>query len=162
MPQTAAMKRVALVLRKYPWTVAAAQWLWKQTRPKFSMGVVGVVFNGEGHILMVEHVFHPYLPWGLPGGWVERNEDPARSLRRELREELALDVEVGPIVALENVRGTHVDVAYLCYPNGQVGSLCYELLDYEWVDPTQLPRTHLFHHKAIQRAQEIRLLETRI
>lgn len=119
------------------------------------MGVVGVVFNAEGQVLLVEHVFHPYVPWGLPGGWVERREDPAATLQREMREELELSVEVGPVVAAEYLGQAHVDLAYLCYTTGKIGALCFELLDYRWIDPDDLPRTHVFHRAAIQRARQL-------
>jgi len=153
------MRQVAQTVRKVPLLVIGARWLWRLARPKFSMGVVGVMFNESGEVLMVEHVFHPYLPWGLPGGWVERHEDPAATLRRELLEELALDADIGHILAVENVTGTHVDLAYLCYPRSGIGTLSYELLAYRWIDPTQLPPTHNFHRAAIQRAQQLNQFE---
>jgi 8-oxo-dGTP diphosphatase len=158
MSQQRVMQRLAIVLRKYPWTVVAARHVWRWSRPKFSMGVVGVVFNESGQVLFVEHVFHPYLPWGLPGGWVERREDPAITVQRELREELGMEVEVGPVVALKT-EGQHVDLAYLCYPRSPVMALSYELLDYRWLDPTELPRTHGFHCIAVQRAWHLLAFE---
>ena len=43
----------------------------------------------QGQVLLVEHVFHPYAPWGLPGGWIDRNESPSQTaVIRELQEEL--------------------------------------------------------------------------
>ncbi|MFO7320145.1 MAG: NUDIX hydrolase [Chloroflexota bacterium] len=125
------------------------------TRPRFSMGVVGVVLDDRNRVLLVEHVFHPYLPWGLPGGWVERHEDPVSALRRELDEELGMTVEIGPILAVQNEHGSHVDLAYLCRPTSPVNRLSFELLDHDWFDAGQLPRTHAFHRLAIHRAWEL-------
>jgi ADP-ribose pyrophosphatase YjhB (NUDIX family) len=162
MSQRAMMQRLAQVFRRSPWIILAARRGWQLTRPKFSMGVVGVIFNDAGHVLMVEHVFHPYVPWGLPGGWVERRESPELCLRRELREELALDADVGPVVAASARTGIHIDLAYLCYARNGVGALSFELLGYDWFDPDQLPFTHDFHREAISRARQTLTLETRV
>ena len=40
--------------------------------------------------------------WEFPGGKVELNEAPEDALVREIREELCLDIEVGPLVGEES------------------------------------------------------------
>ena len=126
--------------------------LWRLTRPHFTAGVIAVLFNPLGEVLLVEHVYHSAPRWGLPGGYVDRGEDPAESLARELREELDLSAEVGAVVAVERGYGSHLDIAYLCHSEGNIGKLCSELLDYRWVAPEQLPEVRPFHRKAIQQA----------
>ncbi|MDI9634502.1 NUDIX hydrolase [Geitlerinema splendidum] len=140
---------VAALIRKVPALFSIAQTGYRLTRPRFSAGVVGVVINQAGQILIVEHVFHPRTAWGLPGGWVEWNELPSDTLLREMREELALEVEVGPIVALKRGIMMHLDFAYLCRPLGAVGRLSSELLDYRWEAIDSLPRLHPFHRYAV-------------
>jgi 8-oxo-dGTP pyrophosphatase MutT (NUDIX family) len=148
------MQWVAAFVRKAPWTVALARTLWRVRQAKFSAGVVAVIFDKQGRVLLVEHVFHPYAPWGLPGGWVDRRESPAQTIRRELREELQLSIEVGPILMVETDFGNHLDFAYLCYADGSIGKLSNELLDFGWYDLDQLPRLHKFHYQAITSAAE--------
>jgi 8-oxo-dGTP pyrophosphatase MutT (NUDIX family) len=115
--QRSPKRLLAAFVRKVPFTVALAQALWRLTRPRFSVGAVGVVFNDLDEVLLVEHVFHPHFPWGLPGGWVERGEDPRDAVRRELREELELEVEVGNVVSVELAFARHLDLAFvLCMP----------------------------------------------
>ena len=143
---------VANTVRRAPWLMASARVLWRLRQAKFTAGVVGVVFNPAGEVLIVEHVFHPYTPWGLPGGWVDRGEDPAYTIQREIHEELALAVTVGPVLTVKVDLGNHIDLAYLCYPTGSIGKLSSELLDYRWSAPADLPRLHSFHDKAVRRA----------
>lgn len=137
-----------------------ARGFWRLRQPKFSAGVVGVVFNAQGQVLLVEHVFHPYAPWGLPGGWVDRNESPAETVRRELREELNLAIRVGPILMAEIGYGNHLDLAYLCYAEGLIGALSRELLAFDWYNVNKLPKLQPFHHRAI--VQAVSMSETAV
>jgi 8-oxo-dGTP diphosphatase len=149
------MRYVAAFVRKAPWTIALARKVWRLGQAKFSAGVVAVIFDEQGRVLLVEHVFHPYSPWGLPGGWVDHREDPANAARRELKEELGLDIKVGPVLSVELDYGNHLDFAYLCFSNGAITSLSRELLKYDWYDTNALPRLQKFHYHAIMSALEI-------
>jgi len=144
--------RIAATIRRFPLLLGIFHKLWRFTRPHFSAGVIGVLFNSLGEVLVVEHVYHATPRWGLPGGYMDRGEDPQTTIARELREELELSVEVGPVVALERAEGNHLDIAFLCHSDGSVGHLCEELLDYRWVSPDQLPEIRRFHRKAISEA----------
>jgi 8-oxo-dGTP diphosphatase len=68
--------------------------------------VVAAVIEQKGKILICQRKpsgRHP-LKWELPGGKVEPGEDPVAALKRELREELAIDAEIGAELALHAVR----------------------------------------------------------
>lgn len=138
------MRRVAEILQHVPWFVRLMTHVYRLGRPHFTAGVIGVVINPHGQILLVEHVFHPDYPWGMPGGWVDRRETMEESLKRELREELELDVEIETVLTIRNsvVHHYHIDIFYLCRPLNNVGSLSSELLSYQWVSPHDLPPLH--------------------
>jgi len=69
----------------------------------------GILTDGERILICQRRVGESFgLKWEFPGGKVEPGETPEAGLARELREELDLDVEVGP----EVYRTDHA------YPNG--------------------------------------------
>lgn len=150
-----AMRRLAQFLQRVPWLVVIGRVLWRFRQAKFTAGAVGVVFNGQGQVLLVEHVFHPYAPWGLPGGWVDRQEKPSDTVSRELQEELNLQVTVGSVIMIDLDFGDHLDFAYLCEASGDVGSLSRELLGYQWCSLDSLPKLQSFHYRAIHAAASV-------
>ena len=125
--------------------------------PRPPVGAVGALFDGDGRVLLVEHVFRTDFPWGLPGGWVRRGEDPAHAVAREIREELGLTVEVGPLLLTEPVGRTsrsthppHLGLAYACSLVGGTASLSAEVVSIEWTHPHEI-RHELapLQHKAV-------------
>lgn len=146
-------QRATVMLTRQRWLTEMAVWLVRVTRPRYTAGVVGVVFNGHGDLLLVEHVFHPANPWGLPGGWMERDEAPEETLRRELVEEVGLAVTViRPLVVTSGPFRHHLDIAFLCHADGEVTSLSSELSDYRWVPCDAVPPLLPFHQQAVQAA----------
>jgi 8-oxo-dGTP diphosphatase len=148
-------RRFSGMLRRTPALFSVVYAVYHLFQPKYSVGVVGVVLNEHGQVLLVEHVFHPRHPWGLPGGWMDRNEQPRHAVVRELKEELDLDVEVSRLLLAEVSFRNHMDFAFLCRTSGEIGSLSGELLSYDWFDPTQLPHLVPFHYLAISQALQL-------
>ena len=68
------------------------------------MGMPMVVTAGiliqEGRILICQRRKGDWgeYKWEFPGGKVEDGEDPRESLRREFKEELAIEPEIGPLL----------------------------------------------------------------
>jgi ADP-ribose pyrophosphatase YjhB (NUDIX family) len=143
-------RQVATFIRRVPWLMDAAQFVYRLSRPRYTVGVAGILFNSQRQVLLVEHVLHPYHPWGLPGGWVDGGEIPRQSLARELREELGIEAQVGPVVLIDETLGfRHLDLIYLCTTSQPIARLSPELLAYAWYDVDALPNVGSFQRAAI-------------
>ena len=60
--------------------------------PKYTVGSICLIERSDGHVLLVQQVYR--RSWGIPGGLVERGEDPAGAALREVLEETGLEVEL--------------------------------------------------------------------
>lgn len=70
--------------------------------PDYPMVGVGViVFDEDSKILLVQRGQEPSKGlWALPGGLVEVGEELKTAVKREVKEECDLDVEVGEVVSV--------------------------------------------------------------
>jgi len=143
-------RRIARALQRSPFVMRLAYVVIRAFQPRFSVGVVAVIINPQGQVLLAEHTFHPVAPWGLPGGWIKRGESLAACAQREVREELSLDIEIERLLTVEITQEGHVDAAMLCRPRGQVGTLSLEITDCRWFDVHQLARMIGFHRFAVE------------
>ena len=115
---------------------------WWRLNRGMTLGVRGVVVNGAGEVLLVEHTYTH--GWHLPGGGVERGETAEQSLARELVEEAGVTMTAPPVLVgihdnFVNFRGDHV----ICYridrwTQGEATSRG-EIMAVRWVDPALLP-----------------------
>jgi len=101
--------------------------------------VCGVIENSEGHILAGLRPMGKHLGglWEFPGGKVECGESPESALIRELREELAVDIEVGsplgPVIWNYNERMIRLRPYYCRILAGEPQALEHEQL--HWCPP---------------------------
>ena len=147
-------RQIAGILRRFPALLRLPYLLFSRTQTRYSLGVAAVVFDIDGNVLLVEHSYHPRFPWGLPGGWIGHDEDPAAAILRELREELQLEAEVKRVLLASKTAPNHIDLAFLCQSKGDIGKLSHELLDYAWVNREELPDIKTFHRRAIAAADD--------
>jgi 8-oxo-dGTP diphosphatase len=59
------------------------------THPRFLIGVMALIRDEQGRVLILEHTYRREYPWGLPGGYLQPREEPAEGLRREVDELLS-------------------------------------------------------------------------
>jgi 8-oxo-dGTP diphosphatase len=69
------------------------------TQPRKRVGADVLIRDTGGRILLVDPRYKP--DWDLPGGMSEANEPPADTVRRELEEELGLNLRVGRLLCVD-------------------------------------------------------------
>jgi 8-oxo-dGTP diphosphatase len=69
------------------------RWSMRLTNERFTVTAGALIFNDAGEVLLLKHRFRAGSGWGIPGGFLEAGEDPEQALRRELREEVGLELQ---------------------------------------------------------------------
>ena len=112
------------------------------------VGVGGVVVK-DGRALIVKRAHEPRKgEWSLPGGIVELGETLVEALKRELKEETGLDVEVGDVVEVFDrvhrldgrIQYHFVIVDYVCRPIGGTLRAADDAEDAVWVTADEIER----------------------
>ncbi len=82
---------------------APLQWwaLWL-INSKYMVSVSGVVFDGEGRVLLQRHRHWVKDVWGLPGGIIEGKETLEEALVREVHEETGLHIRDVELLRIES------------------------------------------------------------
>lgn len=89
------------VFRRLP--VSARRRIVRTFAPSFTVGAMCFIERDDGALLLVEHVYR--RRWGVPGGLLERGEEPAEAARREVSEEVgvAIVLDGEPAVVVDAV-----------------------------------------------------------
>jgi 8-oxo-dGTP diphosphatase len=119
---------------------AIRRWGVRFTQPRFQVTAGAVVVNQEGRVLLLKHVFRPGGGWGIPGGFLEKGEQPDDAVRRELREETGLELESAEIAFIRaHEKLARVEIIYRCRAQGEVKLEGYEIKSGDWFSPEELP-----------------------
>ena len=116
------------------------RWSMRLTHTRFTVTAGAVIFNDRRQVLLLKHRFRAGSGWGLPGGFLERGEQPIEALRRELREEIGLEVDNVEVLAARSFsKPKQVEVLFRARANAEVKSLTIEVERAEWFALDSLP-----------------------
>jgi mutator protein MutT len=123
------------------------RWSMRLTQTRFTVTAGALVFNDAGEVLLLKHRFRAGSGWGIPGGFLELGEQPEEALRRELREEVGLEVERVEIFGSRSFKKPRqVEILFCCRANAEVKPQTIEVEAAGWFSvqslPTGLPRDH--------------------
>lgn len=107
---------------------------------RFTVTAGALIFNRGGQILLLKHRFRAGSGWGLPGGFLEAGEQPLDALRRELREELRLEIQDVEIYTARSFRKPkQVEVLFRGRADGLITTHTMEVERAEWFSLDALP-----------------------
>ena len=107
---------------------------------RFTVTAGAFVFDDEGRILLLEHEFRPDSRWGMPGGFMGKGEQPDEALRRELQEEVSLEVtNVELYFARTLKKPRQVELFFACKAASAPTPSSFEIRKAQWFDTNELP-----------------------
>ena len=110
------------------------------TNARFTVTVGGIIFNHSGQVLLLKHVFRPGSGWGLPGGFLQPDEQPEEALRRELHEEVRLDIDEAKLFATRSFKKPRqIEIVFLCKTRDETSSKSFEVEVAGWFSLNSLP-----------------------
>ncbi len=122
------------------WTNCHSAWMNKPFGP---LSVVCAVITGPDGVLLSRRLNSAHMggKWEFPGGKREVGESPEAALVRELREELGITVEVGPLVYRVQHRYPEqglIDLSFYLVKRGQGCPQPLASAEIRWFPPHQL------------------------
>lgn len=107
-------------------------------KTQFIIGAFGIIFDEQKRILLVHR--RDYDLWNLPGGTLEDFESPANAVKREVKEETGLEVEVIKLLGVYNKENKNdIAFSFLCKVVSGVITLNDEADRIEYFEVDKLP-----------------------
>jgi 8-oxo-dGTP diphosphatase len=112
----------------------------RATNDRFAVTAGAVVTDTQGRVLLLKHVFRSGSGWGIPGGFIHAGEQPEDALRRELREEVGLELAAVEIAFVRTLHTTQqIETIFRARPIGEAQPQSVEVERVEWFSPQALP-----------------------
>src|SRR5260221_3275956 len=118
----------------------------ESSSPIFRIGVFALIFDDQGRVLL--GLRRDIDWWNLPGGGMEAGETVDEALRREVREETGLEVEVGQLVGVySKPQKQEVVLTFRCQVTGGSLQPTEEISESRYFPPNALPENTLPKHR---------------
>ncbi len=126
----------------------ARRWGVLLTETRFTVTTGAVITDAQGRVLLLQHRFRVGSGWGIPGGFLLPGEQPEAGLRRELCEEVGVEIEQAEIAFIRTLeRIQQVEIIFRCRVRGDAAPralplalpLAMEVAQAEWFALADLP-----------------------
>lgn len=108
---------------------------------RFTVTAGAVIVDDEGRVLLLLHRYRPGSGWGIPGGFIQPGEQPEEALRRELREEIGVELEQVELAFVRTLRRfRQVETIFRARLRGAPRMQSGEVIEARWFAPSELPR----------------------
>ena len=121
----------------------------------------GLVTNDEGKILLVNS---PWRGWEYPGGLIEPGETFQQALKREIREEAGVEVEILSFIGIcKNLEKNIINIDFSCRYIGGNLTTSEESTEVIWATPEEamelitFPLTKKRLHNMLKKDREVHL-----
>ena len=116
------------------------RWSVRLSQARFAVTAGAVVTDDRGRVLLLKHRFRPGAGWGVPGGFMEEGEQPDEAIRRELREEIGLEVEKLKLVTTRAFKKPRqLEIVFRCQAVGNPDQFNFEIQKAAWFMQNELP-----------------------
>lgn len=110
----------------------------RSVNARFTVSAAAIIRNQKGEFLLLNHLLRPFSGWGLPGGFLNYGEHAEDAIRREVREEIG--IELGNL-ELHRVRtiGRHIEILFTAETIEEPSLRSFEISGWGWFKGANLP-----------------------
>jgi 8-oxo-dGTP diphosphatase len=123
-----------------------ARWgMVRLSQPTFTVSAGAIVLNPRNEVLLLHHILRPGSGWGIPGGFLDRGEQPDEAVRREVLEETGIEISDVSLIRMQTLN-RHIEFVYSARSDGDPRVLSREITELGWFRreslPVGLPKAH--------------------
>ena len=148
---------MSFLLKVWRWLPLSEWGRWRLSwclTQKFLVGVMAIVFDEAGQILLLNHTYRHDYSWGLPSGWLKARESAADAIEREVAEETGFRIQaLRPLIIGGDKEFPRVDLIFVCQWLGGAFRPSAEVSKGKFFSLKALPDSiHPYQHRLIFQA----------